>query len=98
VSGPAALSVDETGIATVAKSDRFSEGVVKHGDCDEVDVIGHQAVRDDFEGVTVGVITEEGAVHVTVLGGEENVLASVASVGDMVRAFGDDDSCESGHG
>ncbi len=47
--------------------------------------------------MSFGVIAEEGAVDVAVLGREEDVLASVASMRDVVRAVGDDDSGESGH-
>jgi hypothetical protein len=47
--------------------------------------------------VTVGVFAKEGAVDVAVLGREEDVLASVASMRDMVGTARDNDSGESGH-
>ena len=61
---------------------------------DEVDVIRHEGVGDDTDFVLGGVAVQERKVEVAVGVGEEDVLAVVAALRDVL---GESGRCESWH-
>jgi hypothetical protein len=67
------------------------------GDGDEVVVVGHEAVAEDFELVFGGVLGEEAEEKVAVAVGVVDLLAGVAALGEVVGEAGDDDAWAAGH-
>ena len=55
------------------------------GDGDEVDVIGHETVAENAEAGWDGALCEKVKVSRAVLVGEEDVLAVVSALGDVMR-------------
>ena len=67
------------------------------GNHDQVDVIRHQAVTDQREGVKPALALEQVEVDESVGIGFEDALARVSALCDMVRDIDCDDASESGH-
>lgn len=63
----------------------------------EVDVIGHQAPAEDLKAVFFGLLFEDRQVHPPVVIDEEDILAVVTPLGNMVRYFGYCYACFSWH-
>jgi len=61
------------------------EAVVRLRLRDEVNVIGHEAVRDDAHFALGGVAVEERQIEVAVRFGEEDVLTVIAALRDVLR-------------
>ncbi len=64
---------------------------------DEVHMVGHQAVGQNADIVRADVVAEDGEVDAAVGIGEEDVLAEVAALGDMMSHAGNDDAGETRH-
>jgi hypothetical protein len=62
-----------------------------------MDVVAHQAVSPHAQAVARGVIEEGGEVDFAIAVGEEDVLAAVAALSDVVRRVESDRSCQSCH-
>ena len=58
-------------------------------------MIGHEAETQHLDRGGLSVVFEQAEVHVTVCGGEEDVAALVAALGDVMGTLGNDDSRES---
>jgi hypothetical protein len=71
-------------------------GLNWHGD--KVDVIGHQAVGEDIESALGSVVPKQTQVSPIVGPDEEDVLASIAALGDVVRDTRNYDSRHTWHG
>lgn len=97
MAGFGAADVEPAGIIVVGEADGAGESVGRGGGDDDVDVVGHEAIAEDVDVVGGGVLLEEFEVDFAVDVGEEDVLAVVAALGDVVRAVGDDDAGASGH-
>jgi len=97
VAGLGSADVEVAGVIVVGKTDGAGEGAGGGGRGDDVDVVGHEAVAEDVDLVGGGVFLEEREVEGTVGIREEDVLAVVAALGDVVRAVGDDDAGAAGH-
>ena len=63
----------------------------------QVDVIRHQAIREDIQLIRPALIAEDAKIRPVIVVHEEHVLAIVASLDDMVRDICDDDSSDPWH-
>ena len=66
-----------------------------HGD--QVDVIGHEAVRPDFNLLGKAELGHQLQVAEVILVAEKRLLPSVSPLCDVVRQTRGDDTCQSGH-
>jgi hypothetical protein len=69
-------------------------GAVHH---DQMHVVRHQAPGPDIDPCGAAVLREQVAVQRIVVVAEERPRAAIATLGDMVRVIGDDDTGEAGH-
>ncbi len=97
MAGFTAADVEPAGVVVVSEADGAGESLGRGGGGDDVDVVGHEAIAEDIDLVSGGVLLKEFEVDFAVSVGEEDVLAVVAALGDVVRAVGDDDAAASGH-
>lgn len=80
----AVMVVDVLRVPLVRSPDRELETPSLSRHPNEVHVIGHQAVRFDPEFVLLAIVRKDIEVETPVIFGEEDRLAVVATVGDMV--------------
>ncbi len=97
VTGLGAADVDVAGVVVVGEADGAGERGGGGGRGDDVDVVGHEAVAEDLDLVSGRIFLEESEVEGAVGIGEEDGLAVVAALGDVMGAVGDDDAGASGH-
>ena len=84
------------------KADRFCESTAARRTNHEMDVVGHEAIRDDADAVLARLLAQEREIDPTVIVGEEHVLAvmTAAAAGplrDVVLIAADHDPCDSWH-
>jgi len=65
---------------------------------DNVNMVWHKAVAGNFEPIPGRLIVEDGEVEIVVVGGEEDILVVVTTLGYVVPEFGDDYSWDPWHG
>ena len=97
VAAGVAIDVDDAGVIGVEAAEGEGGGVGVVRDGDEVVVVGHEAVAEDFELVLGGVLGEEAEEEVAVAVGVEDLLAGIAALGEVVGEAGDDDAWAAGH-
>ena len=97
VAAGVAVDVDDAGVIGVEATEGDGGGVGVVGDGDEVVVVRHEAIAEDFELVFGGVLGEEAEEEVAVAVGVEDLLAGVAALGEVVGEAGDDDAWAAGH-
>ena len=97
VAAGVAIDVDDAGVIGVEAAEGEGGGVGVVRDGDEVVVVGHEAVAEDFEFVFGGVLVEEAEEEVAVAVGVEDLLAGVAALGEVVGEAGDDDARAARH-
>jgi hypothetical protein len=85
-------AVDVLRVNPMCSADRPGEGIGSSRDGDEMDVIVHQAVAEDGDAVAGALVGEELQVGAAVVIDEEDVLAIVAPLREMMWKTGDDDS------
>ena len=97
VPATAVKAIDVLRVEKVRSADGLGErfGAARSGD--EVDVVRHEAVGVDGEAEAIGLPLENLQVHAIVGVDEEDVLAVVATLGDVMRPVRDDNSCDSWH-
>ena len=98
VAGAGVHAVDVLGVSQVGTADGLGKGVVVVRRGYEVDMVGHEAVAEHVEGEAGGLLGEGFEVEAAVGVGEEDVLAVVAALDDVVRRAGRDDAGGAGHG
>jgi hypothetical protein len=64
----------------------------------QMNVVGHQAVGPDLNGRFAAVLSEEIAINLLVARFKEDRLTPVATLCDVMRATGEHNSSETGHG
>jgi hypothetical protein len=69
----------------------------RRGYCDQVNVIQHQAIRNDLDVVLCGPFAKQSKVRVLISRTKEHLLAVVAPLRDVVRQSGKYESCASWH-
>ncbi len=65
---------------------------------DQMDVVRHQAICQDFDGLPFCVGTQQREVGVPVRVAEEYRAAAIAPLGHVMRDPGDDNARNAGHG
>lgn len=80
-----AEAVGAQGKAVVGLADGLGHRIVAGRDGDEVDVVGHQAPAEHVESVLAALEAKRVEVEEPIGVGEENGLAVVAALGDVVR-------------
>ena len=78
-------------------ADRFRQGIAVRRNNNEVDVVGHEAIRDDADAVLAGLLAQKREVDPAVIVGEEHVLAVVAALRDVVLIAADHNPCDAWH-
>jgi hypothetical protein len=97
VAAPPAAGVYEIGVASVSFSDSEPEPQFIGRNNNEMDVIGHQAVRPNLDASFPGLFGQEATIDVLVAVFEGDRLSSIAALRHMLRAVGNDDAGETGH-
>lgn len=85
VAGHPLLAVEVLGVFHVERVERPGERASDHRDADVMDVVPHQAVGPDLDGVAVGAFLEPGEVAPEIGLLFEDGLVVVATLGDLVR-------------
>ena len=94
---PSLAEVDHTRVTAMHLADRASQSVGRVRNCDEMDMIGHQAVRPDLDLVGAAPLPHELQVDPVIFIAKERLLPAVSPLGDVVRQARCDHSCQSGH-
>ncbi len=63
-----------------------------------MNVIGHEAIAEDFYAVAAALVGEKFEILPAIVIDEENVLAIVAALGEVVGKIGDDNASDARHG
>ena len=74
-----------------------AQRIVAFGDGDQVHVVGHKAISEQRKTVQAALLAQEIQVDEAVGVGFQDVLASVASLSDVVRGVESDDVGETSH-
>ena len=98
VSAGAVQAVEALGVDAVGTSEGLGERVGALGDGDEMNVIGQQAVAEQGDAVDGALAAQGVEVEAAVVVGEQDVLAVVATLGDVVGDSWSDEAGFSGHG
>ena len=72
-----------------------SVGGLRHGD--QMDMVGHQAVRPDLNLLGTAPLRHQFAGSLVVLVAKERLLPTVPALGDVMRKTRYDNTCQSGH-
>jgi hypothetical protein len=82
----------------VCFANAFGETPLVGRDRDQVNVIRHQAPSEVLDTVDLGLLGQNLQIGLPIVIGEEDVHAANASLGDVVRASGNNDSGNARHG
>ena len=89
--------IDEARIAPVRLAERKCQPVLGRRHQNEMDMVGHEAIRPHRDAGLGGALGEQVAIQCVVAVLEEDFLPPVATLGDMVGMVGHDDAGETGH-
>jgi hypothetical protein len=89
--------LDDAGIGAMHARQRAAQAVGVGRDQDQMHVVRHQAPGPDVDVGRATMAGEQVAVERIVLVAEERPGSPVATLGDMVRETGDDDTSKAGH-
>ena len=81
---PALALVDEACVAAVSAGQGEAQGVGVGGNDDEVDVIGHKAIREDLDARHLAPRGDPFAIGCIIGLAEKSLHAAVAALSDMV--------------
>src|SRR4051812_3812073 len=98
MSAPAVAAVDLDRVARVRRRQRGPQAVLMGGDQDEVDVVRHQAPGPDPGSAPGAEMAEQGQVASVVAVREEDALAAIAALGDVMGQSRQDGAGGSRHG
>jgi hypothetical protein len=84
VSAAALAAIDRDGIAGVGRRQGRAEPVLACRDEDEMDMVWHQAPGPDRSAALPAEAPQEGEVEGVVVFAEEDALAAIAALGDVV--------------
>ena len=90
-------AVDILGVNKICSADCLSERILIFWNGYDMDVICHKTIAEDFESEFVGIVIEEFEIEPAVVIDEEDILAVVAPLGDVMRNIGHNYSCCSWH-
>ena len=89
---------DGLGVAVIGAADGLGQRIRPGGHGHQVHVAGQEAVAQYLQAEALGLGLEQGEVKLAVGVGEEDLLAVVAALGDVVRDAGNDDAGDTRHG
>ena len=88
MAAPVFAEIDEPCVSTVRLSDCRCQGFLALGNDDKVNVIWHEAVAPDLNGVACAPPVDQVEVGLVVVIGKEGLLPTIAALGDVVRKTG----------
>jgi hypothetical protein len=97
MASPPLSEVDHSGVTPMGFADRSTQTVGRLGDSDEVDMVGHQAVRPDLNVVDAARLRHQFQVRLIILIAKERWLAAISPLGEVVRQARYDNPCQSRH-
>lgn len=86
------LEMQVLGVASLSGTQSPSQGIFVGRTDNQVDMIGHDTVAKDSQAMAMGVFPEQGEVDEAVLVGEEDILAIVPPLRNMMRKASGDES------
>ena len=89
---PALALIDSRGVVLVNIPERFPHAVIFQRNRNKVDMVGHQAVGEDFDSVPAAELGQQADVSVIIGFLEVGPLAAISPLGDVMRDSGNDDS------
>jgi len=89
---PASRAIDTLGVAHVQRLEDTLQPTGAGRDCNQVDVVGHQAVGEHVNVEEVAVLPQPGQIGDTVFVTEEDVLAPIAALRNVVWDAAEDTS------
>ena len=93
-----APGVDDAGIAPMDRCQCTPQAVRIGGHQNQVNMVGHQHPGPAGDACGLQAFSQEIAIERVIGIDEEGALAAIATLGDMVRQVGDDDTGKAGHG
>jgi len=84
VAAPAMEAVDILRIAKVRSADGPGQRILLVRDSDDMDMIAHQAIADQFQRVFVRLFFQQLQINPAIIIHEEHILAVVPALGDMM--------------
>ena len=95
--GDAQPRVDVAGVMPVNKAKRPPQPILVAGNCDDMHVIGHQAVGPNLDTRPVGCVGKKIEIERIVRLLEKSPLTTVAALRDMMRFAGEDEAGKPSH-
>jgi hypothetical protein len=95
--GNAQARVDDAAITAVRFADGARQPVWPIGNEDQMDVVGHQALAPHRHAMFSAFHGQEIAIKLVIGVAEENRLAAIAALRDMMRQSGNDEAGDAGH-
>jgi hypothetical protein len=90
---PPFAKVDHARVTAMDLSDRLSQSIARLGHGDQMDMIGHQAVRQNLDLDGAATLCKKADVALIVLVTKERLLAAVATLGDVMGRAKCDNTC-----
>ena len=97
IAAPAFTEVDHAGVTLVCLTDSLGKTRLRLRDCDEMDVVAHQAPREILNAKPPTLLSQQADVGFTIVVGEEDVHPPDATLSDVVWNFRNDNSRYAGH-
>ncbi len=89
--------VDVFGVEPMRAADGQCKRIGALGGDDQMHVIRHEAIRENREAVALRLLCEDSQIGPSIIVAEEDILAVVAALRDMVGQTGNDDSRDPRH-
>ncbi len=89
--------VDVFGVEPMRAADRQCKRIGALGDDDEMHVVRHEAIRQNRKAVALRLMCEDAQIGASIIVDEEDILAVIAALRDMVGKTGYHDSRDSRH-
>src|SRR6516165_51984 len=97
MAAPSLVKVDHACVAAMDLADGESQSVGRLWDRDQMDMVRHQAVRQDLDLVSAAPLPHKLQVTLIILVANERRLPTVSTLSDVVGQARCDDTCQSGH-
>ena len=97
VAAPTFAEVDPPRVRPMGLADRPTETLGVRGDRDQVDVVGHQAIRPDLHAALAAPLGRQLEIGVIIVLLEEGLLPAVPALRHVVRIARNNNSCDACH-